>query len=302
MTRRTFLKVLPCLVVNAALAGDMSNFGLQNQLANESESTLSPEEHNGRPVVKVIGIGVATEEIICNLASSNEDSITSTLLLTNDRLLDANDKIISGFLARTNLVFLVAPVVEFQYNPIVTRLTEIAKAMGVFVIGAVVFPEQERDFLPIFTDIHPYNHPLLTAIHGGWNKGSAQDDVCTSISVLSQCITIDQPGSIDLEDIREILGNSRLVASHGSGCGVDRVKMAATEAISGLAFQGANLEFVDRGLIVVSAKREFLKQSEVRLAISLVSEVVSTGTYLMLGTIYDQQAGDTLRISIFASG
>lgn len=108
--------------------------------------------------------------------------------------------------------------------------------------------------------------------------------------------------NLDFADVRAVMqGMGRAVMSTGEASGPDRAAKAAKAAVENPLFGDAVLSGARGVLVSVSAGRD-LTLHEVDEAASRIRETVDTEAEIIFGAAFDPGLGDTMRISIVATG
>ena len=133
---------------------------------------------------------------------------------------------------------------------------------------------------------------------------AAADDVlykaCNGIAEI-----IHTPGliNVDFEDLKTVMG-ARGTAMMGTAtaAGDHRAHEAAERAITCPLLEGANLQGARGLLVYVTASAATMKQSEVREVMSIMKNFVSKDAIQIVGTAFDNDMGEELRVTVVATG
>ena len=133
---------------------------------------------------------------------------------------------------------------------------------------------------------------------------AAADDVlykaCNGIAKI-----IHTPGliNVDFEDLKTVMG-ARGTAMMGTAtaAGANRAHEAAERAITCPLLEGANLQGARGLLVYVTASAATMKQSEVREVMSIMKNFVSKDAIQIVGTAFDNDMGEELRVTVVATG
>lgn len=109
--------------------------------------------------------------------------------------------------------------------------------------------------------------------------------------------------NVDFDDIRTVLTQSgRAIITSGVAQGPDRAMLAVERALSAPIVRSESLTQASGILILVSADKSALKLSESRLAMKEISKLAAPDAHLIYGAGYDDSLGDSIRVSIIATG
>ena len=133
---------------------------------------------------------------------------------------------------------------------------------------------------------------------------AAADDVlykaCNGIAEI-----IHTPGiiNVDFEDLRTVM-SERGTAMMGTATasGPDRAREAAEKAIACPLLEGANLQGARGLLVYVTASAETMTNPEIREVMSVMKNFVSRDANQIIGTAFDNDMGDELRVTVVATG
>ncbi|MBK8063658.1 MAG: cell division protein FtsZ [Betaproteobacteria bacterium] len=132
----------------------------------------------------------------------------------------------------------------------------------------------------------------------------AADDVLNN-AVAGIADIINRQGliNVDFQDVRTVMSEQGM-AMMGSAqmSGVDRARIAAEQAIASPLLEGVNLAGARGVLVNITATRSTLKQSEVKAVMNTVRSFAADDATIIFGAVYDEDIGDTLRVTVVATG
>jgi cell division protein FtsZ len=150
------------------------------------------------------------------------------------------------------------------------------------------------------------NENLLTAVGQESSLEEAlrhADNVlCHAVQAISETIT--KPGiiNLDIADLRTVMAGSGMgMIGTGVAAGVNRSVKAAESALSSPLLEVADLRGAHAALINIAAGRNSLTLHETRSAVTVVEEAVRTEN-LVVGAVYDDALGDTMRLAVVVTG
>jgi cell division protein FtsZ len=198
-------------------------------------------------------------------------------------------------------------------------VAQIAKEIGALTIGVVTRPfsfegthrarsaEQGSMALKEHADtlIVIPNDRLLQSVTKNIGLNDAfrlADDVLRQgIQGISELITVPGLINLDFADVRTIMseGGAALMAV-GQASGEDRARLAAEQAISSqlldVTINGA------RGILFNVTGGPNLSLFEVNQAAAIIKETASSDVNLIFGAVVDENMGDSIRITVIATG
>ena len=121
------------------------------------------------------------------------------------------------------------------------------------------------------------------------------------IQGITDLITVPGLINLDFADVRTIMNDAgTAMMGIGVGSGDNRAVDAATQAISSPLLENS-IDGADRVLLSIAGGPN-LGLHEVSEAASIVSDAVSPDVNLIFGTVIDDNLGDTVRITVIATG
>lgn len=233
---------------------------------------------------------------------------------------EAADKIREA-LEGTHLLFITAGMGGGTGTGAAPVIAEIAKELGILTVAVVTKPfefegsrrmrqaqagiENLKDKVDSLIVI--LNDKLEDEVGGQATMVdcfAAADDVlykaCNGIAEI-----IHTPGiiNVDFEDLRTVM-SERGTAMMGTATasGPDRAREAAEKAIACPLLEGANLQGARGLLVYVTASAETMTNPEIREVMSVMKNFVSRDANQIIGTAFDNDMGDELRVTVVATG
>ncbi len=121
------------------------------------------------------------------------------------------------------------------------------------------------------------------------------------IQGITDLITVPGLINLDFADVRTIMSDAgTAMMGIGTGTGDNRAVDAATEAISSPLLE-SSIEGADRVLLSIAGGPD-LGLHEVSEAAGIVANAVSPDVNLIFGTVIDENLGDTVRVTVIATG
>ena len=233
---------------------------------------------------------------------------------------EASDKIREA-LEGTNLLFITAGMGGGTGTGAAPVIAEIARQLGILTIAVVTKPfgfegmRRMRQAQAGIENLKDKVDSLIVILNDKLEEEvgedatmlecfAAADDVlykaCNGISEI-----IHTPGliNVDFEDLKTVM-SARGTAMMGTATasGSNRAIEAAERAITCPLLEGANLQGARGLLVYVTASAETMKQSEVREVMSIMKNFVNKDAFQIIGTAFDNDMGDELRVTVVATG
>ncbi len=233
---------------------------------------------------------------------------------------EASDKIREA-LEGTNLLFITAGMGGGTGTGAAPVIADIAKQLGILTIAVVTKPfgfegmRRMRQAQAGIENLKDKVDSLIVILNDKLEEEvgedatmldcfAAADDVlykaCNGIAEI-----IHTPGliNVDFEDLKTVMG-ARGTAMMGTATasGVNRALEAAEKAITCPLLEGANLQGARGLLVYVTASADTMKQSEVREVMSIMKNFVSKEAIQIVGTAFDNDMGEELRVTVVATG
>ena len=131
----------------------------------------------------------------------------------------------------------------------------------------------------------------------------AADDVLRQgVQGISDLITVTGDINIDFADVRTIMkGRGDAIMGVGTGSGMNRAVDAATNAINNPLLEDANIEGA-KGLLVNATGGETFSLSELKEVMDIITVNADADAQIISGTAVDESLGDSLRVTVIATG
>ena len=108
--------------------------------------------------------------------------------------------------------------------------------------------------------------------------------------------------NVDFADVKTVMSeNGMAMMGSASAAGVDRARIAAERAVASPLLEGVNLTGA-RGVLVNITANMSLKMKEVHEVMSAIKEFTAEDATVIFGTVFDDEAGDELRVTMVATG
>jgi cell division protein FtsZ len=233
---------------------------------------------------------------------------------------EAAEDRIRAALQGANMVFLTAGMGKGTgtgASPVVAR---IAKEMGVLTVGVVTKPfgfegarklqvaEAGIDQLVEHVDslIVVLNQNLFEVMDEDASLEDAfkrADDVLhNAVAGIAEIINVPGLVNVDFADVRTVMGEQgKAMMGIGESAGLDRARLAAEQAVASPLLDGVELSGA-RGVIVNITANRGLKLRETNEVINTIKAFCSEDATIIHGTVFDENMGDKLRVTVVATG
>ena len=116
---------------------------------------------------------------------------------------------------------------------------------------------------------------------------------------------IQTPGliGVDFEDLRTVM-SERGTAMMGSAIasGPDRARIAAENAVACPLLEGVTLNGARGVLVYITASEETMKMKETKTVMNIITNFTAKGAQVIYGSAYDDSMGDSMRVTVVATG
>src|SRR4051812_29956503 len=131
---------------------------------------------------------------------------------------------------------------------------------------------------------------------------AANDVLHGAVSGIAE--VINNPGlvNVDFADVRTVMGEVGMaMMGSATGCGPDRGKIAAEQAVRSPLLEDVNLAGA-RGVLVNVTASAGLKMREYYDVMNTIKEFTADDAMVIVGTVIDDSMGDELRVTMIATG
>jgi cell division protein FtsZ len=202
--------------------------------------------------------------------------------------------------------------------PVIAR---IAKEMGILTVGVVTKPfefEGNRRMkaadaglaeLEANVDslIVVLNEKLLEVLGDDVTQdqafAEANDVLKNAVGGISDIIHMHGMVNVDFEDVKTVMSEpGKAMMGTAQATGPDRATKAADAAVACPLLEGIDLSGARGVLVLIAANRSTLKLSESKNAMNTIRRYAADDAHVIFGTVYDDQLGDKLRVTVIATG
>ena len=131
----------------------------------------------------------------------------------------------------------------------------------------------------------------------------AADDVLhNACAGIAEIINVEGNVNVDFEDVKTIMGEQgQAMMGTAVASGPERAKIAAEQAVACPLLEGVDLNGARGVLVNITASRS-LKMRETREIMDHIRSFASDDATVIFGTAYDDSMGDSLRVTVVATG
>lgn len=119
---------------------------------------------------------------------------------------------------------------------------------------------------------------------------------------IAEIINVDGDVNVDFEDVKTIMSEvGKAMMGTATASGPDRAREAAELAIASPLLEGVDLSGA-RGVLVNITSGRSLKLKETKEVMSIIRDYAAEDATVIFGTAYDETMGDSLRVTVVATG
>jgi cell division protein FtsZ len=221
----------------------------------------------------------------------------------------------------TKMVFLTAGMGGGTGTGATPVIAKTAKEKGILTVAIVTMPFSDEG--PDFTkrahegvfelqqhvdSLLMINNDRLYEFHGELPLeeafAKADEVLTTAVKGIAEIITRPGKINVDFADVRRAMGNSKVaVMGSGAASGEGRALQAAKEALSSPLLNNSDISGAKNILVNITASKDTLKMSELKIAMDHIQRCTGgTAEFVKRGVVYDNTLGDTMHITIVATG
>ncbi len=132
---------------------------------------------------------------------------------------------------------------------------------------------------------------------------TADDVLHNAVAGIAEIITVPGLVNVDFEDVKTVMSEQgKAMMGIGQAAGLDRARVAAEQAVASPLLEGVDLSGASGVLVNITASRASLKLKETSEAVNTVRAFAAKDAEIIFGTVYDDGLGDTLRVTVVATG
>ncbi|TLS68260.1 cell division protein FtsZ [Mariprofundus erugo] len=228
---------------------------------------------------------------------------------------------IREFMQDTEMVFITAGMGGGTGTGAAPVIAEVAREMGVLTVAVVTKPfsfegkRRMRQAEAGIAELRKYVDTLITIpnqkLIGAVGKNTsmleafrkADDVLLQAVRGIAELITHTGYMNVDFADVKAVMSETRGVAMMGSGVasGESRAIEAAERAISSPLLEDIDIHGA-QGILVNVTGNEDMTLAEYDEAVSIIYNMADEDANIICGMVYDQDAGDEIRVTVVATG
>jgi cell division protein FtsZ len=227
---------------------------------------------------------------------------------------------IRSALAGANMVFITAGMGGGTGTGAAPIVAEVAKELGILTVGVVTKPftfegnrrlkMSEDGINELSKHVHSLIVVLNENLYGLMSDEATQEDcfkaaddvLHNACAGIAEIINVDGNVNVDFEDVKTIMGEQgKAMMGTALASGENRAMAAAKEAISCPLLEGIDLQGARGVLVNITASRS-LKMRETREIMEHIRGFAAEDATVIFGTAYDEAMGDSLRVTVVATG
>ena len=227
---------------------------------------------------------------------------------------------IRAALTGANMVFITAGMGGGTGTGASPIVAEVAKELGILTVGVVTKPfsfEGSRRMKMSeegINDLSKHVHSLIVVLNENLYTlldedatqedcfRSADDVLYNACAGIAEIINVEGNINVDFEDVKTIMGEQgKAMMGTSVASGDKRAITAAQQAISCPLLEGVDLQGA-RGVLVNITASKSLKMRETREIMDHIRGFAAEDATVIFGTAYDEAMGDSLRVTVVATG
>ncbi len=227
---------------------------------------------------------------------------------------------IRAALTGANMVFITAGMGGGTGTGASPIVAEVAKELGILTVGVVTKPfsfegsrrmkMSEDGINELSKHVHSLIIVLNENLYGLMDEDATQEDCFRSAddvlynacAGIAEIINVEGNINVDFEDVKTIMGEQgKAMMGTAVASGDKRAITAAQQAVSCPLLEGVDLQGARGVLVNITASRS-LKMRETREIMDHIRGFAAEDATVIFGTAYDEAMGDSLRVTVVATG
>jgi cell division protein FtsZ len=240
---------------------------------------------------------------------------------TGQAAAEAERERLREYFSGTDMVFITAGMGGGTGTGGAPVIAEVAREMGVLTVAVVTKPfnfegkRRMRQAEAGIAELRKHVDTLITIpnqkLIGAVGKHTsmleafrkADDVLLQAVRGIAELITHTGYMNVDFADVKTVMSETRGMAMMGSGVanGESRACEAAEHAISSPLLEDVDIHGA-RGILVNVTGSEDMTLAEYDEAVSIIHNMADEDANIICGMVYDQSAGDEMRVTVVATG
>jgi len=130
----------------------------------------------------------------------------------------------------------------------------------------------------------------------------ADDVLHNAVAGIAEIIKVDGLINVDFEDVKTVMSEQgKAMMGTAMAGGIDRARLAAEQAVTSPLLEGVDLSGARGVLVNITASRT-LKLKETRTVMETIRAFAAEDATVIMGAVYDDTMGDSLRVTVVATG
>ena len=219
-----------------------------------------------------------------------------------------------------NMVFITAGMGGGTGTGAAPIVAEVAKELGILTVGVVTKPfdfegnrrvkMSEEGIDELSKHVHSLIVVLNENLYGLMDDDATQEDcfkaaddvLHNACAGIAEIINVEGNVNVDFEDVKTIMGEQgKAMMGTALASGENRALAAAQEAVACPLLEGVDLQGARGVLVNITASRS-LKMRETREIMDHIRGFAAEDATVIFGTAYDEAMGDSLRVTVVATG
>lgn len=199
-------------------------------------------------------------------------------------------------------------------------VAEVAKELGILTVGVVTKPFRFEGKRRMDTanagiaELSKHVHSLIVVLNENlyeiMGDDATQEDcfkvaddvLHNACAGIAEIINVEGNVNVDFEDVKTIMGEQgQAMMGIAVASGEGRAREAAERAIASPLLEGVDLHGARGVLVNITAGRD-LKLRETREIMDIIQSYAAEDAHVIFGTAYDDSMGDSLRVTVVATG
>ncbi len=199
-------------------------------------------------------------------------------------------------------------------------VAEVAKELGILTVGVVTKPfnfegnrrmsMSEQGIDELSKHVHSLIVVLNENLYELMDEDATQEDcfkaaddvLHNACAGIAEIINVEGNVNVDFEDVKTIMGEQgKAMMGTAVASGENRAMVAAQEAVSCPLLEGIDLQGARGVLVNITASRS-LKMRETKQIMDHIRGFAAEDATVIFGTAYDESMGDSLRVTVVATG
>ena len=227
---------------------------------------------------------------------------------------------IAEAIAGADMLFLTAGMGGGTGTGAAPVVAEIAKELGILTVAVVTKPfafegkrqriaQEGIEALSPFVDslILVPNDKLMEVLGNQVTLDeafrAANDVLHGAVAGIAEIISCPGMINVDFADVRTVMAEMGMaMMGSAKAAGADRAQLAAEQAVACPLLEDINIADAHGVLVNISASKASFQLNEMYAVMATIKAFAAEGAHKIVGAVYDEALGDSLRVTIVATG